>query len=35
MFLYELDLKGEFTTENLKINLSKIKEKMITEKTYE
>lgn len=35
MFLYELDLKGELTTENLKLNMNKIREKLLSEKGYQ
>ena len=35
MFLYELDLKGELNTENLKLNLSKFKDKLLNNETYE
>lgn len=35
MFLYELDLKGELTSENLKLNINKIKEKLLNEEGFQ
>lgn len=34
MFLYELDLKGELTVENLKLNIEKIKDKLLSDNGY-
>ena len=34
MFLYELDLKGELTVENLKLNIYKIKDKLLSDYSY-
>lgn len=34
MFLYELDLKGELTVENLKLNIYKIKDKLLNDYGY-
>lgn len=34
VFLYDLELKGELTKENLKLNLGKIKERMLSEEAF-